>query len=183
MKYQISYTLKGTKTPGYGQEFFNTKKDISIWLKKHSEKLYWHQITETNPKSKLPKPIIAFEPGEEFILKKGTLQTHFETGMECLGLAFYEDDIHGPPNPNFDPLKPEDRSNFKNYSSYDGLHFLANGQILQIENGPKIALIKDRDFAKRDGYRLSFYPRGFSRSELLKLFAKETIKAKLWIKK
>lgn len=183
MKYQISYTLKNVKISKMGTEFFKTKKDASIWLKKNLEKIYWHQLTETNPKSKMPKPIVKFEPNEEFAVKHGKLQVHFETGMECLGLVFYEDGVHGPPNPNFDPSKPEDGYNFKNYSSYDGMNFIAHGQILQIGEGEKIAMMKDRDFAKRDGYRLSFYPQGFSRIELIKLFSKNSIKANLWVKK
>jgi len=182
-KYQISYTLKDPSKPGFRREEFPTKTQANSWLKKHKDSLYWHQLTEINPKSKLPKPIIGFEPGQEYEMKQGTLQTYFETGMESLGLVFYEDGVYGGPNPDFDPSKPESRSNFKFYASYDGLHFLQSGQILQIENGPKIGIVKDRDFASRDGYRLGFYPQGFSRLELLSLFGKETVKAKLWIKK
>ena len=181
MKYKISYTLKNAKKLGMGRELFRTKKEASTWLKKNSNKLYWHQLMENNPNSKLPKSIVMFEPGEEFTMKIGILQTHFETDMECLGLVFYEDGIHGPPNPNFDPSKPEDRSNFRNYAYYDAMTSISHGQILQIEDGDKIGLIKDRDFATRDGYRLSFYSQGFSRSELIELFGKENVKAKLWI--
>jgi len=181
-KYQISYTLKDKTKPGFGRELFATKKEAAQWLKKHEQDLYWHQFTEINPKSKLPRPIIEFEPGEEYDLKVGTLQTYYETGMECTGLVFYEDGVHGGPNPDFDPSKPESKSNFRYYSSYDGLHFIEHGMILEID-GQKIGIIKDRDFASRDGYRLSFYPAGFSRKELIEIFAPETKKVRAWIKR
>lgn len=182
MKYQISYTLKDKAKPGMGQELFKSKKDASAWLKKNEKKLYWHQLTEINPKSKLPKPIVGFEPGDEYTFKLGTLQTYYETGMECMGLVFYEDGVHGGPNPNFDPSKPESKSNFRYYSSYDGLHFIETGMIVEI-NGQKIGMVKDRDFATRDGYRLSFYPAGFSRKELIELFSPENVEVRAWIKK
>lgn len=182
MKYQISYTLKEANKPGMGQELFKSKKAAADWLKKNEEKLYWYQLTEINPKSKLPKPIIKFEPGEEYTLKSGTLQTYYETGMESMGLVFYEDGIYGPTNPGFNPDLPESRNNFKNYSSYDALNFIETGMILEI-NGQKIGMVKDRDFARRDGYRLSFYPAGFSRKELIQLFAPENVKVRVWIKK
>ena len=98
------------------------------------------------------------------------MQTHYETGMECLGLVFCEDGIIGPPNPNFDPSKPEDGYNFKNYASYDAMTFLANNQILQPDGQDKFMMDKDRNMASRDGYRLSYYPLGFSRKELIDLF-------------
>lgn len=182
MKYQISYTLKDENSPGMAREFFSTKKEANSWIKKNKNRLYWHKLTETNAKSKMARPIIMFEPDDSFIMKTGTLKTHFETGMEYLGLVFYEDGIHGPPNPKFNPDLPEDKSNFKNFASYDALIFIEHGMIIQFGD-EKIAMMKDRDFATRDGYRFSFYPRGFSRSQLIDLFAKENIKAKLWIRK
>lgn len=181
-KYQISYTLKDQTKPLLGRESFSSKKEASKWLKENEGLLYWYQLTEINPKSKLPRPLIDFEPGNEYTVKSGTLQTYYETGMECIGLVFYEDGVHGGPNPDFDPSKPESRSNFRYYSSYDGLHFIEHGMIVEI-NGKKIGMIKDRDFAKRDGYRLSFYPAGFSRKELIELFGSENIKVRAWIKK
>lgn len=76
MKYRISYTLKNPNGPGIYKELFKTKKAAKLWLKENSEKLYWHQLAEINPKSKLPKPVVLFEPGEEFSLKIGTLNTY-----------------------------------------------------------------------------------------------------------
>lgn len=182
-KYQISYTLNGQIDYVTRVKGFSSKKAANQWLKENKADLYWHQLTEIAPKSKYPRPIIAFDPSEEFTLKIGKLCTYFETGMECMGLAFYEDGIHGPPNPSFDPSKPEGHSNFKFYASYDALNMIKHGDLLQIEDGPIYGMLKDRDLASRDGYRLSFYPQGFSREELLLLFGKENVKAKLWVKK
>ena len=183
MKYQISYTLKNPEKPHMHREYFKSKKAANEFLKENADKLYWHQLVETSPKSKTAKYVATFEPGDEFILKVGTLQTHYETGMECLGLVFYEDGINGPPNPNFDPTKPETSMNFKNYASWDAMTFLESGQILQVGDGEKFVMVKDRDMSSRDGYRLSFYPRGFGRKELIDLFGPGTVKGKLWIKK
>lgn len=181
-KYQISYTLNSTADGRLHVKYFSNKKDADKWLKDEEGKLYWHSFTETNPKSNKPLPIIEFEPDDSYTMKKGTLETHFETGMECMGLVFYEDGVYGEPNPDFDPSKPEDRSNFKFYKTYEGLTFIEHGHILQIEDGPKIGIMKDRDFARRDGYRLSVYPQGFNRSELIELFGQESVKATIWIK-
>lgn len=180
-KYQISYTLKSPGLPGYHRELFKTKKEANSWFKKNKDEIYWHQLTECEPKSSMPRPIVKFEPNENFIKKTGTLQTYFETGMECLGLAFYEDGIHGSPNPDFNPSMPEGKNNFKYFSSHEGMTFIENGHILGLPNGERVGMLKDRDFAKRDGYRLSFYPQGFSKSEILELFYDETVKVTIWI--
>lgn len=181
-KYIVSYTLKDAKAPLYHRKEFNTKKEWSEWFKKNKKKLYWHQFRETAPKSKLPKPIILGEFSEaDYIKKIGTLQTYFETGMECTGLIFYEDGVYGGPNPDFDPSKPEDGRNFKNFHTHDGITFIETGHILRFEDGTQVGMIKDREFAKSDGYRLSFYPRGYSRFELVNLFAPENVKVTIYI--
>jgi hypothetical protein len=182
-KYQISYTLKGPAPAGYRCELFPTKTAANSWLKKNKSKIYWHKLTETNPKSKKPKPLINFEPGDDYIKKVGTLQTHFETGMECMGLVFYEDGIHGPPNPNFDTTKPEGGGNFKFYGNYNAMTFINHGHVIQFPNGEKVGMLKDREFAQKDGYRLSFYPQGFSKAEWITLFASESVNVTIWIKK
>ena len=182
-KYAISYTFKDPGPSGFHSKTFTTEEEADKWVKENEDSLYWHQIIEIDAKSKKPKPIILNGPPTEGYAKKhGTLQTHFETGMECLGLVFYEDGVHGGPNPDFDPSKPEDRNNFKYFASYDGLTFLETGHIIQFADGQMVGLVKDRDFAKRDGYRLSFYPQGFSRKELLELFMPENVKVTLWSK-
>lgn len=183
-KYQLLYTLKGQKDYSTPRLLFYTKDEATKWLKKNKKKLYWHKLTEINPKSRRPRYIIAFDPpSDHYEMKIGKLDTHFETGMECLGLVFYEDGIHGGPNPNFDPGKPENGSNFKFYASYDALTFITHGHILQVEDGPKWGMMKDREFAIRDGFSVSFYPAGFSKFELMELFTLPKKKAKLWIKK
>lgn len=184
MKVLLNYTEKNAKSPRMLTKIFESKKAALAWVKRKAKKLYWHQIVAINPKSKHPKPVVLFELGDEYQRFTGVLSTYFETGMEALGLVFERDDVSGPPNPNFDPSQPENRNNFKNFKTLDGLIFLKHGQILQIgEDGEKIALIKDIDFAKSDGFRLTMYPRGFKKNELLDLFQPGTTKATLWVKK
>jgi hypothetical protein len=180
-KYQISYTLKRPGDPFYHYKFFFTKKDANAWLKANKKNLYWHQFTEINPKSDRPKPMIDGDLSSSFKKKVGVLQTYFETGMESLGLIFCEDGIHGNPNPNFDPNKPEDRDNFQYFSSWDAITFIATGQVIEFANGEKVGMAKDREFAKKDGYRISFYPQGYSKKEWLDLFATEKLQVTLWI--
>lgn len=185
MSYKISYTLKNPNKndPMFHHEYFDTYNEASEFIGNNTAKIYWSQIVKTDAESAHPKLILGSINGlEKYDKKTGTLKTHFETGMECLGLVFVEDGIHGPLNPNFDATQPESKHNFKNYASYDALTFLNSGQILAL-NGQFIALMKDRDFAKDDGFQLSFYPRGFSRKELLDLFYPETVKVDLYITK
>jgi hypothetical protein len=183
-KYQVRHSFKNTVRPEspFGSKTFASKKDALKWIDENKTLLYWFQITEINAKSKHPKPILNFEPGDEYVLKLGTLQLYYETGMECLGLIFYEDGIYGDPNPDFDPSKPEDGSNFRYYSSYKGMFNIEKDMILEID-GQKIGMVKDRDFAIRDGHRFSFYPAGFSRKEIINLFGPENVKVRMWIKK
>lgn len=126
----------------------------------------------------------AYVNEDNYIKKVGTLGDHFETGMECMGLVFIEDGIFGPPNPNFDPSKPETRnSNFKHFSSYDALTFIHSGQIIEFpEPKQKVLMLKDIEFARKDGFNLSFYPRGFTKQELLEYFLLNT-KVTIWIPK
>lgn len=181
-KYQVNYTLKDKANPGFNRREFYTLEKAEKWIKKNEDTFYWHEFVEINAASKWPKPVVE-SVGPEYQMKIGTLGTHFETGMECMGLVLNEDGIHGGPNPNFDPTKPEGGSNFRNYASYDALNFIGRDQFLKIGDGPIIEIIRDRDFGVRDGFRLSFYPSGFSRKELLQLFGPNNIKATLWVKK
>lgn len=180
-KYQLSYTLKKPGDSFYHYRLFFTKKEAASWISANKSTLYWHQLTEISPKSNRPKPLIQFKPDGSFKKKTGTLQTYFETGMECMGLIFYEDGIHSSPNPNFDSNKPESKSNFRYFSSHDGITFIASGHIIEFANGDKIGMAKDREFAKKDGYRLSFYPQGYTKKEWLALFESEMLKVTLWI--
>lgn len=180
-KYKLSYTMKLPETPGYHYELFRTKAEAKEFIKENKSKIYWKQLSEINPKSKKPKTIFEAEP-IGYMKKIGTLQTYLETGMECLGLVFYEDGVYGEPNPDFDPSKPESRENFSRYSSFAGVTFIDSGQILKLPSGELVGMIKDRDFAKRDAYNLSFYPQGFSKDEWLDLFGQENTKVTIWIK-
>lgn len=182
-EYQISYTFKNEKKPGIFQKLFISRKKAEKWLHNNGSRLYWHQMTEINPVSNRPKPIIEFSPGDNFIEKKGKLEFYYEMGMECEGLVLIEHGIHGPPNPDFDSSKPEGGMNFKNFASYDALNFIKSGDLIKIGDGPIVGILKDRDFAARDGYRLSMYPQGFSRKELIDLFGPGNVEAVLWIKR
>lgn len=182
-KYHISYTLKNPKPgePVFFREGFSTKAAANLWLRKNKAKIYWHQFRHSNPKSKRSRPVIQLTSEKNYVKKIGTLQTHYETGMECLGLTFYEDGVHGGPNPEFDSSKPEGPNNFKFFSTYDGLTYIENGQILQFPDGKTVMMLKDRDFAKEDGYRLSFYPQGYTKEEWLSLFSSQKLAVIIWI--
>lgn len=173
--------MKLPAAPGYHYEFFKTKAEANEFIRANKSKIYWKSLSEINPKSKKPKPLFETEP-VGYMKKVGTLQTYFETGMECLGLVFYEDGVYGEPNPSFDPSKPESKENFSRYSSFAGVTFIDSGHVLKFPNGELVGMVKDRDFAKRDGYMLSFYPRGFSKDEWLDLFVLEDTKVTIWIK-
>lgn len=117
--------------------------------------------------------------------KTGTLETYFETGMECMGLILYEDGIIGGPNPNFDPSKPEGGSNFKNYKTHDGINFVEKMDVIELlnKNGKvykRILCIYDIKKAREDGYRLSLYIEGWDKMELARLFYPENKKARLY---
>lgn len=184
-KYAVNYTLKEEVFTGYHQQLFMKKKPAKEWIKANEGKLYWHQLVHLYPKSRQPRPIITFETlSENYDKYTGILQTYYETGMECMGLVFYRDDVpKGSLNPKFDPTQPESKSNFKYYKSYEGIIMLGNGMVLLLPGEQKVGLLKDIDFAKQDGYRLSFYPRGFSKKEWVGLFINEDVKATLWVRK
>ena len=178
----VDYTEKEFK--GFKADRFNSIADAEKWIKENQEKLYWTNIRMENAISSKQKVIVSEDEDlSEFIKVEGILETYFETGMECLGLTLQDPTQKGQPNPNFDPNKPEGGSNFQFYASYEGLHFIENGDILQIEGQSKFRMVKDREFAKDDGYRLSFYPQGFSRDELVKLFSPQSVKASIWKRK
>lgn len=188
MKYILEYTktLEATngKDEGLFIKRFNTKKELKAFFKTEMRNIYWSRLREKDPSSKLPKMIIPpNDPGlSEYTALKGVLETYFETGLECLGLAFYRDDaVKGPRNPDFDPAKPASRSNFEFFRTYEGMLLVGRGHLLELEGVGIIGLERDRDFAKADGHQLSYYPRGFSKEEWLNLFLKET-KVCLWVK-
>jgi hypothetical protein len=179
MSYSVNYTEKEFK--GVKSFETNTKVQAEAWVEKNKAKLYWSQIIKLDAKSEKTKP-----SGDVDLSKykkiQGVLQSYFETGMECLGLTLYDTTVNGPPNPAFDESKKESGSNFRFYRLHEATYFIEHGDILQVNDGPKWTLQKDREFAADDGYRLSFYPRGFSRKELLELFSPEDKKATLWRK-
>lgn len=185
-RFLVNYTEKtsegGTFTGFKVETGFPTRQDAKRWVLYNKERLYWSEIVEIDASSKKPKIVIEESLGEEWDQHVGTLETFCETGMECLGLVLQKDEPKGGPNPNFDPSVPESKNNFRYYASYDALKFIEHGNVLEID-GIKYAMIKDREFAQSDAYRLSFYPIGFSRKELLKLFLPENKRAILWIKK
>lgn len=179
-KYTLSYTKKNES--GYFREMFYRKKDAEAFLKSIKKTVYWHQLLPIYTKSRMPRPVIKFTPPETYEKMTGRLNTYFETGMECLGLVFENSAITGSPNPNFDSSKPESEANFKNYASYDALHFITTGMIIEFEDGTKVGMMKDRTFSRQDGFRLSFYPQGYSKEEWMELFEKRT-KVVLYVKK
>ena len=72
--------------------------------------------------------------------------------------------------------------NFRYFASYDALTYIKHGHVLEINN-ELIGMARDREFSIEDGFRLSFYPQGFTRDELLTLFSPSNVKAILYTKK
>jgi len=187
VKHILQYTLK-TEFQKPGEQYktheieYEDRKDAESAAHMMREKIYWHRIVAADPQSKWPKYTVATDVdlGKTHEKLEGWLETHFETGMECLGLVL-DQRIPDGPNPNFDPTKPEDGSNFKNFRSYAGLHYVGREDVLEVD-GERILMARDRDFAQADGYRLSLYPSGFSSKELIKLFNSNK-KATLWQKR
>jgi hypothetical protein len=185
-RFVIDYTEKtlesGQFTGFHRKEGFATHEEAQEWVTNNQDKLYWNQIIEVDASSQIPKMIVKEIVDAEWEKHEGTLETYYETGMECMGLVLYKDEPKGTPNSSFDPSKPETSSNFKNYKSFEALKFVEKGSILEID-GVKYAMLKDRAFAQADGYRLSVYPIGFSRQELVELFGPGNKKATLYLKK
>lgn len=181
-QYQLHYTLKN---PAKGEEYkthvleFDTRAEAEA---AETDQMYWCRVYNTAPASKWEKKIV--DETVQDITKThtgpivGVLDYYFETGMECMGLVVYEDGHEGSPNPNFDPTKPEGGDNFKNYKTHDAINFIERGDILELD-GVKYLMARDRDFALEDGFRLSMYPMGFSKKELIELF-NAAKPAKLW---
>lgn len=191
-KYIVQYTKKD---PIEGEEYktfveeFPTREVAEKFVELNQSIIYWSSIASSEPKSEKPKILV--NVNKEELLKKydkfeGFLETHFETGMECLGLVLDERIPNGL-NPDFNPDWPEDARNFKYFRSHSGLHFIDKQDILQYKdesgNEIKALMIRDSDFAKDDGYALSLYPQGFSREELMKLFVRSNEKAVLYKRK
>jgi hypothetical protein len=182
-KYVVDYSSRNKALTGFYRKEFSTKEEAINWVDKEPD-LYWHRIRNQKAKSKLKKLVVTDAVDlSQYKRIDGVLERYFETGMECVGLVLSDKTKFGPPNPNFDPSKPEDGRNFKNYADINSIHFLGHGDILQPEGQLKFLLIKDRSFAADDGYTLSLYPQGFSREELVKLFFSEKTKATVWVKK
>ena len=178
MKYVVDYTEKPFN--GVKHELFKTMKAAKAFVNKNKETLYWHCIRVRNPKSNYPKAIISEDSDlSGYTRIEGTLETYHETGMECTAIILYDNSIRGEPNPHFDSTKPEDENNFRYYKTLEATHFIENEDILEIE-GTKFFMMNDAKFAKDDGYRFGFYPRGFSRREIISLFYPEKKKAVLW---
>jgi hypothetical protein len=181
-KFVIRYTKN--EAVGYFYENFVTREEAEKWVADNKTTIYWSEIVEINASSKLGKVIASEIPNpNEWNHFEGYLDTFTETGMECLCMVLETDEPKGEPNPHFDSSKPESSSNFKNYKSYENLHFIEHGNILEVD-GVRYAMLKDREFAKADNYNLSFYPIGFSRREWLLLFMNVKPKrATLYVKK
>lgn len=183
MRYEVVYTKKDEESfSGYHSERFETWKQAEQWVKDNQDVVYWSSVRDTEAASERPRYIFRGEIPDDYDKIQGTLQTYFETGMECLGLVLQADEPKGPPNPKFNPLLPEGRDNFRNYSSYDALFFIENGDILEVD-GVMYAMVQDRKFARADGYRFSFYPMGWSKKELVELFMPENKRAVIYRKK
>lgn len=182
MKYTVNYTKK--EYDGLNQKFFALKKKAAAWIKKNENMIYWSEIVESKPESKLPRLVAKFEIPNDWTKYTGTLCTYFETGLECLYLTLQRNDpeLKGPLNPNFDETRPEGGSNFRNFSTYEAMVDIRDGQVLELPTGEKICMLRDRDFAKRDGGKLSFYPQGFDKAEWLSLFDSGVV-VTLWEKK
>lgn len=155
--YAVDYTEKPFN--GMKRQEFETRNAATKWILDNQATLYWTQVRKLNPESAHSKPIILdsadLSSRQEI---KGTMATYFETGMECMGLVLIEDGKEG----------------------YDGLHFIAQGDILQPDGDKKVAMIKDREFGAQDGFRLSFYPYGYTLKEWVSLFNTENKRATLW---
>jgi hypothetical protein len=181
----VSYTEKSDTFTGFKSAQFFTRAEAETWIKDNEKLIYWSSIRIKNPVSHSPKRLLTDDVSlEEYTKIEGVLETYYETGLECLGLIIHNSAINGTvPNPKFDSTKPESSVNFKYFSSYEDMHFIESGDILQPEGGSRYLLIKDRQFAADDAYRLSFYPQGFTYQEWTALFSKQDIKATVWTKK
>lgn len=179
--YLVNYTLKG-ESGGWHSQTFKTKDEALLWVKKNPL-IYWSQVVSMDAKSLLPRPIVTGEVDQSYQCYSGNFGTYYETGMEYLALVFERDDIKGSPNPNYDKTKPESASNFQFFKDFSGLILLKQGDILLLPSGDRVFLLRDRVFAREDGFRLGFYPQGFSRKELLELFVPGNVKSKIWVKK
>lgn len=168
---------------GMKNKEFSSRANAEKWIAANKMTLYYTSIRVTSPKSKKARPIV-LESEDLSGYRKivGKLEIFHETGMECMGLVIVDETKLGEPNPNFDPSKPEGGHNFRNFGNYDALHFITTGDVLQVEGEDKVLMIKDREFATDDGYRLSFYPQGYSRTEFVTLFYPEKLKATVWTK-
>jgi hypothetical protein len=181
-EYILEYT--GIPFDGIKGKLFDTLDEAETWASENKAGIYWSCARKTNPKSNWPKPVLGSEVDlSEYRMIPGVLETFTEQGMECLGLVLNDPSIKGNPNPQYDPSKPIDAYNFTHYGSYEAIHFIKAGDILQVDGADPIPMIKDRAFAADDAYRLSFYPQGFSRDEFVWLFLPENRKATLWTKK
>ena len=182
MTFALDYTEKPFN--GIKCKEFESRPEAEKWLTENKETVYWSCIRVKDAASALPQPIIPEDFDQsEYTKIEGALETFHETGMECMGLVLVDKTMHGPPNPAFDPSKPRGGANFEFYGNYNALHWFKTGDILQVDGSVKVGLLEDRAFATSDGYRLSFYPQGFTRAELVALFSYENVRATLWTKK
>lgn len=182
MKYVLDYTEKPFN--GIKCKEFESRPEAEKWLTKNKKTIYWSCIRVKDAASALPNPVIPEDFDQsEYTKIEGTLETFYETGLECVGLVLVDKTKRGPPNPSFDPSKPRGGANFEFYGNYSALHWFDTGDILQVDGGPKVGLLRDQEFAASDGYRLSFYPQGFTRAELVAMFFYENVNATVWTKK
>lgn len=149
MKMILYYTLKNPNYPKMYMKRFKNKKELDFWLSENSNDIYWKQSVQENAKSLMQKVVLEPSVFKEKKEIDGFISSYSETGFECLAIVF-------------------DNGNCNSVSC---LHFIGNGDILLIDN-VYYFVYNDSKFAEKDGFRLSIYPAGFTRSELQELFEK-----------
>jgi hypothetical protein len=185
-KFIVNYTQKieftNGKFNGTHSKDFPSREDALDFVSSEPS-IYWSEIVEAEPKSKLSALCVQVDdPGlTDYTRHEGILETYYETGMESISLILYRDGFDDSPNPKFNPSEPESKANFRYFKSLEAALFIKNGDILEID-GKLIYLFKDREFARADGFKLSFYPRGFTKAQWVELFASEERRAALWVK-
>jgi len=185
MKFQVHWTgteewrKKNPNAPIMNLQEFSTRKAAEEFVKKNKY-LYWSSITSAYPQSHWPKVLVSSTDdltGTHNSIT-GILDTYYETGMEVISIIV-DPMKKGAPNKSYDPSKPDSGTNFPFYKDLMDMHFINKNDILQLDNGMRYALIHDRDFAVEDDYRMSIYPAGFSKAEIVALI-KSKAKVTVW---
>lgn len=166
---------------GLERKVFASRAKALAWLNAQKN-IIQHKLMEKNPSSKEEKPVVQDLKMSEFLEFEGRLALLEAEDLKSV-LAFKRKNSSGQIlfNPDFnirENISPENQPYYKT----DGpLVFLSEGLILKL-NSKLILLKNDPDFERADGGLLSFYPRGFSKKELLELFFNKT-PATLFVKR